>query len=63
MASGDTPGPDAYVLDVARHVTESSVKNNKFSREKKGFWLDKELIRDTPGPIYRPSKHFASRAI
>ena len=62
MPTNDAPGPDAYHVDAARRQVESSVKNtSKFGRDKKGFWLDNNLNKGTPGPIYRPSKHFTSK--
>lgn len=62
MVSPDAPAPGAYHVMDAKKAIESSVKNvSKFGKDKKAFWMDKQLNTNTPGPIYRPSKHFASK--
>jgi len=62
MVSPEAPGPGAYHVMDAKKAIESSVKNtSKFGKDKKTFYLDKHCNTNTPGPIYRPSKHFASK--
>lgn len=59
--TNESPGPAVYSIQHSINYLKPEPKLGSFPKTKKKYWLNQQPKTDTPGPIYKPSKHFLSK--